>query len=567
MPTIGEIREKFPMYADVPEGELVRGIHRKFYADMPYQEFLRGIDFRQNVDPTADMSGGERFLAGTGKAFTDIGRGARQLVSSDAPTMSGLVTGDKRGPLQQEVDESRALDKPLMATGAGMAGNLAGNMAAFLPTAFVPGANTFTGAALAGGAMGALQPTSGNESRAANAGLGAVAGLGGQAVGSALGRALRPVASKLSPEAEALAQAAQREGVPLTAGQRTGSRPLQVAESVMENLPFTSGSQLAGREAQQRAFTAAALRKAGIAGDAATPEVLAGQRAALGGTMGNIAKANTLDFNKGLADRLANIAGEAGVRGPEAAKPIETVIDRILAEVGQGGAMPGTVYQAWRQRLRPLASGGGPESHYYGQIRKALDEAFNAQMEAAGSEAWKGANRQYANLKTIMQAAGGPGAPAAANQLAPAQLSAALRQAMGKEGVALGRGDLNDLTRIGQTFVKPLPDSFTSQRSMMTQLLQGSLPGAGAGGIYGAMTDTENPMAGALKGGAAGLAAGGAAALLTPRAIQAAMNSKLGQKYLTEGAVALTEGERKALSSILRGAAIGGVPAYLGAAQ
>src|SRR6185369_3582714 len=98
----------------------------------------------------------------------------------------------------------------------------------------------------------------------------------------------------------------------------------------------------------------------------------------------------------------------------------------------------------------------------------AMDSAFNSQMEAAGSEAWKGANRQYANLKTILQAAGGPGAQAASNQIAPTQLAAALRQSIGKEGVALGHGDLNELTRIGTTFVKDqIPNSGTAQRQLI----------------------------------------------------------------------------------------------------
>ena len=522
---------------------------------MPYPEFLRNIDFRKNEYSGVSESGLENFKAGAGKAVTDLWRGAKQIVSSDAPTMGGLVTGDKRGAMQQEVDDSRALDAPLMKTGAGLAGNITGGAAAMVPAAFIPGANTYTGAALAGGVMGALQPTATGESRAANTGLGAVAGVGGQAAGNALGRMLRPVASRLGPEEEALAQAATREGIPLTAGQRTGSRPLQVTESVMENLPLTSGPQLAGREAQQRAFTAAALKRAGIAGDAATPEVLGAQKAALGGQIGDIAKANTLDFNQGLVDRLAQITAEASKRGTKASEPVTTLVDNILAEVNQAGKISGENYQAWRQMLRPLAS--GQDGHYYSEIRKALDSAFNAQMEGVGSEAWKGANRQYANLKTIMQAAGGPGATAATNQLAPAQLSAALRQAMGKEGVALGRGDLNELTRVGQTFVKDqIPNSGTAQR----QLIQGLLTGGGGATVGGgtAMALGKDPMEGAMYG--AGI---GASALLAPKLAQVMMNSPAGQKYLTQGAVALTDAERKALTALIRSASVGAAPALV----
>jgi hypothetical protein len=51
MATISEIREKFPMYSDVPDGELVRGLHKKFYSDMSYQDFLKSIDFSKPIDP------------------------------------------------------------------------------------------------------------------------------------------------------------------------------------------------------------------------------------------------------------------------------------------------------------------------------------------------------------------------------------------------------------------------------------------------------------------------------------------------------------------------------------
>lgn len=501
-----------------------------------------GLPFRPfGVDTGLTMPQGlSRFAAAAGKAPADLWRGIKQRVGAES---------------QEEIDAAQKIDAPLMKTGAGIAGNIFGNAGMLAPTAFIPGANTLTGAAIIGGGAGALQPTASGDSTAGNVALGAVGGAGGQAAGNALGRALRPVSSSLSPEEKALAEAAAREGIPLTAGQKTGSRSLQVAESVMENLPLTSGPQLAGKEAQQRAYTAAALRRAGMGGDSAAPEALAAQKSALGGTMERIAESNKLDFNQGLTDKLARIAGEAGLRGKSAAEPIESVIDRILAEVGKDGSMSGQAYQAWRQKLRPLSSGGGAESHYFSQIRRALDDAFNTQMEGAGSEAWKGANRQYANLKTIMQAAGGPGAQSATNQLSPAQLSAALRQAMGKEGVALGRGDLNELSRIGQVFVKDqIPNSGTAQRQFWQSMLTGG-GGAGVGGIA-ALASGNDPMQGAAIG-----AAVGGTALAAPRIAQLLMNSKAGQKYLSEGAVALTDAERKSISTILRSAGIGALPA------
>ena len=496
------------------------------------------------LDPTENMSGGQKFAAGMGKAVYDVGRGIKQIFSSDGQT-------------QQDIDEARRLDAPLMKTGAGIGGNIAGGAALFAPTAFVPGANTYTGAALAGATMGALQPTATGESRAANAGLAAVAGVGGQAAGNLLGRALRPVASRLGPEEEALAQAAAKEGIPLTAGQRTGSRPLQIAESVMENLPLTSGPQLAGREAQQRAFTAAALRRAGMAGDSAQAGPLLAQKNLLGGQIGGVAERGTLDFNAGnLTGKLADIVDNASKRLPPAeASKIAGTVDQILSQVEGAGAMRGTNYQGWREPLRDLASGGDAAARPYGQIRKALDTAFREQLSGADKPLVEDATRKYANVKTIIDAMGGAGKLPATGQVSPAQLSAALGRAMGREGKALGRGDLNELARVGQVFVKDqVPNSGTAQR----QLIQGLLTGGGGATVGGgtAYALGKDPLEGAAYG--AGI---GASALAAPRIAQMLMNSPAGQAYLTKGAVALSDAERKALSSALRSLAVGSAPA------
>lgn len=116
---------------------------------------------RKTFDPTNDMSGLARFRAGAGKAFSDIAQGASQYLPG--------------GATRQDVAETRKLDAPLMATGAGMAGNVAGNVAAAVPTAMIPGANTVTGSALIGAGMGALQPSVSTNETLKNIGIGGAA--------------------------------------------------------------------------------------------------------------------------------------------------------------------------------------------------------------------------------------------------------------------------------------------------------------------------------------------------------------------------------------------------------
>ena len=530
---ISEIREKFPMYKDVPDEQLVIGLHKKFYADMPFKEFHKNVQYDVAPDPTEGMGGFQKAVAGYGQAVPNLVRGVKQI--------AGLSS-------QEEVDEAKKLDAPLLKTGAGMAGNILGNAAMLAPTIAIPGANTFTGAAAIGAATGALQPTGQDESRLENAGIGGLAGLGGQAAGSLLGRAITPVASRLSPEEQILAQAAKREGIPLSAGQATGSRPLQVVESVMENLPLTSGSQLAQREAQQRAFTAAVLRRGGMTGDSASAGPLLAQKQKLGGILGGIADNNSLDFNQGLLTKLANSVGDADAHLPqEMSKRVSGSVDQILNQVDQTGAMQGTNYQGWREPLRSLSTEPGT-GRYFSDIRKSMDSAFRDQLPGAQGDLYRDTSRQYANTKTIIDAMGGAGNLPAKGQVAPAQLNAALSRSVGRENKALGVGDLNELVRVGQVFVRDqIPNSGTAQRQLAQSLLTtGGTSGLGAAG---AAATGNDPMTGAAIG---------AGAMLSPKAIQTIMNSKAGQAWLKNAL--LQEYQREAMQKALTLGAAGSVP-------
>jgi hypothetical protein len=121
--------------------------------------------------PTEGMSNTELALAGIGKGFVDVGRGIGQRL--------GMVS-------KEDVARARELDKPLMETTSGTVGNVIGNVASFLPAAFVPGANTVVGGAAIGGLTGLLTPTVKDESVISNIGTGATLGAVGSKVPDAL---------------------------------------------------------------------------------------------------------------------------------------------------------------------------------------------------------------------------------------------------------------------------------------------------------------------------------------------------------------------------------------------
>jgi hypothetical protein len=227
-----------------------------------------------NYSPTEGMSGTERFLAGLGKSLHDIGQGAGQAL--------GLVK-------DEDVAETKKYDAALMKTGAGMAGNLTGNLGLGAATMAIPGANTLVGGALTGAALGALEPTAGNESRAKNALAGSVFGSAipaalnlGKAAKSIfydplaaqnkiIGGALTKVSGQDADKvAEALRNAApgNTPGVKLSAATISGNPGLAALEDALRNV--VPNGELNRSALANRAALADALR-----GIAKTPEDMA----------------------------------------------------------------------------------------------------------------------------------------------------------------------------------------------------------------------------------------------------------------------------------------------------
>ncbi len=539
---------------NVPEGTTKTEIMRRAVS----AGLAKYEDFADKSDPMLDPTRGfvEDAFAGAGKAAVDMGRGFRQIGAS-------LGLGDSEA-IQREIDESRRLDAPLMESAGGLTGNVAGNVALTVAPGMALGAvpkagalsrallnpSSYKAAAGTGAVLGAVMPTATGESRTRNALLSAAGGSAGKFIGDeVVGRVFRPVQSQLDPAKEALAQEAIKEGIPLDAAQMTGSRPLEFIDSALDAIPSTGGRQAAKKSAQQSAYTRAALRRAGITADEASPEILNQQFSALGKQFEDIASRNAINFNQpGVLDSISGVADEASRRlAGGNAEVIGRTVDDILADIGPSGVMPGAKYQGWRERLRPLAKGNDTTAHFYKQLQRSLDDAFHSQITGADSEAWKTASRQYANLKTIANAMGGAGEAAATNQISPAQLSQALRQAIGREGRARGRGDMDSLARIGAAFLRPVPSSGTAER----QLAQALLTGGGAGGA--AYMATQDPAT------AAKYAAGGiGGTMLLPRLAQALIESQGAQRYLSSNITKNASPSTKRLLEALRQAGVVG---------
>ncbi len=156
---------------------------------------------KQRAEPP--MGGLEQFGRGALQSVKDIGYGLQQL-GAEAGGAAGLVAPETVQRLRREQDIRAAENAPFMESGAGMAGYTLGSIASLL----VPGTalartggmagrvgqavaapRTVTGAATAGGLLGAAQPVGEEEIRAMNVGTGAIGGMVGNVAARGIAQA------------------------------------------------------------------------------------------------------------------------------------------------------------------------------------------------------------------------------------------------------------------------------------------------------------------------------------------------------------------------------------------
>lgn len=394
------------------------------------------------------------------------------------------------------------------------------------------GASLAANGALQGGGAAAL--TAGQnpgESVGDQALSGAVTGgIAGPAFG-ALGGTLKTIGNLTTgsvggaaPEMAALAQKARDVyGIPITAPQLSGNPLLRTINEQSARLPF-SGAGAVG-DVQQKAWQRAVTRTFGEDSDLVTPNVMDQAAKRIGSVFNGVADRTKINVDEPLLDTLSQIETEAassplGTGGTDA---IKKQIDNILG-AGEAGTIDGKAYQQLTRTGAPLQraqSAADPNVRYYaGQIRDALDDAFQRSAAPEDQAALATARKQYRNMKTVEDLVEKSGD----GNISPALLMGQVRSASSRfdpsvGGMAYtGGGELGDLARIGQMFLKPQPNSGTADRLMINALV--GAPGA-IGGYF------INPLA------AAAIPAGWAANNLMRKGLQSgwyarnAINSSL----------------------------------------
>lgn len=322
-----------------------------------------------------------------------------------------------------------------------------------------------------------------------------------QVVGSAAKRAISPFLT--SPERMNAAAVLAKEGVEVTAGQKTGSKGLRYLES---EIGGSGAEELVERQGEQ--FTKAALKRAGINASRATPEVIDDAFSKIGQQFDDLASRNTLTPDRQLATDLGDTWKEYASLVPETARApvVMDLIQDIGKRLGQGN-LDGAAYQAARSRIDRMARSAGKDPQLsqalYG-IRSALDDGMERSIAAnnpADAGAWREVRNQYRNMLVLERAATGAGEDAALGLISPSQLRNATVTKQGRRNYARGDGDFADLSRAGEALLKPLPNSGTAGRIRAQNL------GAGLMSTIGGVT---GGTAGGIPGGIAGALAGAA---------------------------------------------------------
>jgi hypothetical protein len=155
-----------------PEGATREQVIAKIQERLGHGDITQSKPVDSYTQQAQKQSIGENLLAGIGGGMTGLYLGAKQLLGQAKP---------------EEIEEHKRAMEGLRSTTAGTIGDIGGQVATAIPAAFIPGVNTAVGSTLLGGALGALQPRSKDDSLAANVGFGAAGGAVGKYIGDAVG--------------------------------------------------------------------------------------------------------------------------------------------------------------------------------------------------------------------------------------------------------------------------------------------------------------------------------------------------------------------------------------------
>lgn len=507
MPTMSEVRAKFPMYEDVPDDQLLSALHKKHYADMPFEQFNASIDRGQpkapqpapyqpyqGIDPGADT---ERFgeNPGTGgTAPTDFLKGVisaparinRTLEQSSPLSIPGRVLKHALGIDKIDEQYSKAPDST-----AGRIGSVVGDVATSLPAVSTLPARILP-QIVGNAAIAAAQAPD-------NPGEAALWGAGGGAVGHTLGK----VVGGFNPTAEA--KALMERGIQPTAGQAMGRGSwLHRAEDQLAKLPVAGGTIRNTREQAltdfQKASRIAALPPR--AGEDAAASIDSLSKAFSEGYQSVLGQARfrpDAQLNLNPTDLVGNVSVMGATKAQMAQARQE--VHEVLKHLEDWGATPVTLHQAERmlkEQAYKYKSSAEPHSRIYGEVLAGaadnLRQSWRGGLTPATFNALSALDDAYSKYVPIRRAAAN--SQGVVEEYTPRALQRAIKagdKTPNKSRYLAGGEPQQELANaaekvIGSTVPKP------------TELGLATMLGAGGASVLGGMTPAYLAAVGAGLG-------------------------------------------------------------------
>jgi len=446
------------------------------------------------------------------KAFPEFSKAASEKLGLP----SAKEVGEKRFA---EILAQREANKPLLETTPGMLGNVAGELG---QAVLLPG-GTIGKSALAGGIMGAGQPTLPEESRAFNAIAGGGLGAAGQGIVGALGKVAQPITSQLGEIGQNAVKILRDAGIPLDAAQATGSAILGRVKAALSDNPLTAGAQHEFSAVQKEAYNRAIAKTMGEDADKITPEVIQSAKENIGKIYDQVSDKVNIKANDNFLNNLASIDDEAkNILNDQQYSIIDKNIKNIILKISHdGNEITGPQYKNIKMTLDKLSGSSDSDvASYARDLRDVLNKGLSDSAEASGNHEivilLKDANKRWGNMRKIEDVAlKNPEGNISPSLLYNSLTTKAKRNAFYTEDPQLAK-----LAAAGKIVLpEKLPNSGTTARI----LAQAAVPAA-AGAAYGLY---QGDYVDALKGAAFGVAA--------PKLAQVAINNPVFARYLEQG--------------------------------
>lgn len=459
----------------MPDGTIIRNVpegtpKEEIAAKYTRMRARNAMQEAQAQPPEYSPTEGNSFLQnlgiGFGKSFYDTGRGLKQLAADAGAAIAPGMFADDAQRIRAANTEAARLDAPIMRTGGGIVGNIAGTASQFaIPGSLATRAATIPGRLAAGAGLGAAiantQPVTGEQTRTVNTVIGGLGGAAGEGIALGIGRlSMRNPA--VSDEVAALAKRAQELEIPLRAEQVTGSRPLAGISAALDAVPFSGRD--AARNAQRSGFNRALSRTIGENTDNVATAVKQAQ-SRLGSAYDDVLRNNAVRIDDVATQEIDDVLQAARQELTDAQfGVVERQVNNLLGKVQAGDTIDGQAAYNIKKMLDRIGRGNDSSLAYHAtELKNTLVAALDRSLPDDIARQFANTRKQYANLIQLRKLvkAGAEG------NVSPAVLG----------NVRGLRGDIKEVADIGAQFLKePFGNSGTQNRLVGLGLL-GSLGG------------------------------------------------------------------------------------------